>query len=145
MNLNLFLPKVISFQSLAENLSILLWKNKRIIFHSDLTLSCYRKKYSSCHYSFLNFWITTIGLYKHFEVRGSRPQVFCEKGVLRNLVKFTGKHLCQSLCACNFIKKETLAQVFSSEFCEISKNIFFYRTPLVENTSKHLEVKSFEK
>ena len=27
--------------------------------------------------------------------------------------------------ACNFIKKETLAQVFSSEFCEISKNIFF--------------------
>ena len=27
--------------------------------------------------------------------------------------------------ACNFIKKETLAQVFSYEFCEISKNIFF--------------------
>ena len=29
--------------------------------------------------------------------------------------------------ACNVIKKETLAQVFSSEFCEISKNIFFHR------------------
>ena len=27
--------------------------------------------------------------------------------------------------ACNIIKKETLAQVFSCEFCEISKNIFF--------------------
>ena len=27
--------------------------------------------------------------------------------------------------ACNFIKKETLAQVFSFEFCKISKNIFF--------------------
>ena len=27
--------------------------------------------------------------------------------------------------ACNFIKKETLAQVFSCEFCEISKNTFF--------------------
>ena len=27
--------------------------------------------------------------------------------------------------ACNFIKKETLAQVLSCEFCEISKNIFF--------------------
>ena len=27
--------------------------------------------------------------------------------------------------------KETLAQVFSSEFCEISKNSFFHRTPLV--------------
>ena len=27
--------------------------------------------------------------------------------------------------ACNFLKKETLAPVFSCEFCEISKNIFF--------------------
>ena len=35
--------------------------------------------------------------------------------------EFTGKHL----QACNFIKKETLAQVFSSEFCETSKNTFF--------------------
>ena len=26
---------------------------------------------------------------------------------------------------CNFIEKETLAQVFSCEFCEISKNTFF--------------------
>ena len=30
-------------------------------------------------------------------VKSSRPDVFCEKGVLRNLAKFTGKHLCQSL------------------------------------------------
>ena len=27
--------------------------------------------------------------------------------------------------------KETLAQVFSCEFCEIYKNTFYYRTPLV--------------
>ena len=32
---------------------------------------------------------------------------------------------------CNFIKKETLVQVFSREFCEISKNTFLHRTPLV--------------
>ena len=32
---------------------------------------------------------------------------------------------------CNFIKKETLTQVFSCEFCEISKNTFLHRTPLV--------------
>ena len=32
------------------------------------------------------------------------------------------------MLACNFIKKETLAQVFSCEFCGISKNTFFYRT-----------------
>ena len=33
--------------------------------------------------------------------------------------------------ALNLIKKETLAQVFSCECCEISKNTFFYRAPPV--------------
>ena len=33
--------------------------------------------------------------------------------------------------ACNFVKKETLAQVFSCELCEISKNTFLHRAPLV--------------
>ena len=32
--------------------------------------------------------------------------------------------------ACNFIKKETVAQVFSCEFCEIYKNTFYYREHL---------------
>ena len=40
--------------------------------------------------------------------------------------------------ACNFIKKETLAHVFSCEFCEISKNIFSYRTPLVAASENFL-------
>ena len=65
--------------------------------------------------------------------RSSCPEVFSKKGVPKNYLKFTGKHLCQSLLccrpqACNFIKKEILTQVFSCEFCEIFKNIF-YRTP----------------
>ena len=67
------------------------------------------------------------------------------QGVLRNFEKFTGKHLLRSLFfnkvaglrpatllkrrlwakACNVIKKETLAQVFSYEFCEISKDTSF--------------------
>ena len=34
------------------------------------------------------------------------------------------------------IKKETLAQVFSWEFCKMFDNIFSYRTPLVA-TSVH--------
>ena len=46
-----------------------------------------------------------------------------KKGVLRNFAKFTGKHLCQSL----FIKKETLAQMFSCQFRNISKNTFYYK------------------
>ena len=33
--------------------------------------------------------------------------------------------------ACNFIEKETLAQMFSCEFCEIDKSIFSFRTPPV--------------
>ena len=33
--------------------------------------------------------------------------------------------------AFNFIKKETLAQVFSCEFCEIFKNTIFHTTPLL--------------
>ena len=37
--------------------------------------------------------------------------------------------------ACNFIKKETLAQVFSWEFWEICKNTFSYRTPHVGKTA----------
>ena len=32
---------------------------------------------------------------------------------------------------CNFPKKETLAQLLSCKFCEIFKNNFLYRTPLV--------------
>ena len=52
-----------------------------------------------------------------------------KKGVPRSFAKFTGQHLCQSLF---FNKvKETLAQVLSCEFCEISKNTFSYRTPPV--------------
>ena len=65
--------------------------------------------------------------------RSSRPEVFCRKGVLRNFAKSTGKHLCHSLFFNKVagLKKEALAQVFSCEFCEISKSIFFYRTPPV--------------
>ena len=38
------------------------------------------------------------------------------------------------LQACNFIKKETLALVFSCEFSKISKSTFFHRTPLVASS-----------
>ena len=76
--------------------------------------------------------------------RSSHQRCSVKKGVLRNFAKCTGKHLCQRLFfnkvtglsplltgLSNFIKKEALAQVFSCEFCEIFKNTYFYRTPLV--------------
>ena len=75
-------------------------------------------------------------------LRSSRPDEFCEKGVLRNFAKFLRKHFCPSLffnkvagaslfnkvagAAYNFIEKETLAQVFSCEFL---------RTHFLQNTS----------
>ena len=67
--------------------------------------------------------------------RTSQQKYYLKKGALKNFVKFAGKHLCQALFlnkvaglrldASNFIKKETLAQVFSCEFCEIFKNTYF--------------------
>ena len=63
--------------------------------------------------------------------RSSIPEAFCKKGVLRNFTKSTGKHLWQSLFFnkvaghTTLFKKKTLAQLFSCEFCEISKNTFF--------------------
>ena len=53
--------------------------------------------------------------------------------------KFIGKHLSQGLLFDKstglrpetLLTKETLAQVFSCKFCEISKDIFSYRTPSV--------------
>ena len=62
--------------------------------------------------------------------RSSRPEVFCKKGTLRNFTKFTGKHLCQRLFSnkvadlrpATLFKKETLAQLFSCEFCKFLQN-----------------------
>ena len=61
--------------------------------------------------------------------RRSRPEVFCKKGVVRNVAKFTGKQLYQSL----FL----MAQVFSCEFREILKNTFSYGTsPVVPSENR---------
>ena len=60
--------------------------------------------------------------------------MFCKKGVVRNFAKFTGKHLCQSLFFNKVagwpatVLKKKLTQVFSCEFCKLSKNTFSYGT-----------------
>ena len=71
-------------------------------------------------------FLTNISKFRTTHRSGHR-RFSIKKGVLKNFAKFTGKHLCQSLFfqACNFIKKETLAQVFFCAFCEIFKNRFF--------------------
>ena len=44
------------------------------------------------------------------------------KNVFFEISQNSQENSCATVFFCNFIKKETLAQAFSSEFCEISKN-----------------------
>ena len=70
-------------------------------------------------------------------LRSSHGRFSVKKAVLRNFIKFSGKHLCQSLFFNKVpgLRPGTLAQVFSCEICETSKNTFSYRTPLVAASS----------
>ena len=60
--------------------------------------------------------------------RSSRPEVFFKRGVLENFAKFTGNSpywslfLIKSSSPQLYLKKETPAQAFSYELCEIFKN-----------------------
>ena len=97
------------------------------------SIKCYNLQYLfSCiekvKKAYIAHWNNTLNILQ---------EVFCKKGFLRNFAKFTVKRLCQSLffnkvagLACNFIKKETLAEVFAREFYGISKSNFF-----LQNTS----------
>ena len=61
--------------------------------------------------------------------RSSHRKCSIKKGVLRNLTKFTGKHLCQSLF---FNKAAGLRRCFPVNFVK------FLRTPFLQNTSRRL-------
>ena len=59
-------------------------------------------------------------------------KVFCEKTVLKDLAKFTGKRVYRSLYfnkveggGLQFYQKKTPAQVLSCEFCKIFRNTYF--------------------
>ena len=51
--------------------------------------------------------------------RSSHLDVFCKNGVLKNFVNI------HRFSVCNFIKKQTTIQMFSCEFCKISKTQLF--------------------
>ena len=73
-------------------------------------------------FSWLIFSIRLPVCWLPYTIQKLPPEVFYKKGILKNFAKFTRKHGCE---ACNFIKKETLGQVFSCELCEIFKKTFF--------------------
>ena len=75
-------------------------------------------------------WACVELLFKDLEAvvrRCSVKKVFLE--ILQNSQENTSAR--DSFLINNFIKKETLVQAFFCEFCEISKNTYSYRTPLV--------------
>ena len=75
--------------------------------------------------------------------RNIQPDLFCQKRVIGNFVKFKGKHLCQCLFQnkvaspddCNFIKKRLCHRYFLVNFAKSLKNIFFYRTSSASESS----------
>ena len=97
--------------SLEEHLKYILTKENKI---TGLLRKLQRRWY---------FELGKICWTEFFILRSSRPKVFFKEGVLKNLAKFTRKHLCQSLF---FDKVAGLRK-----FWEIFKNTFSYRTPLV--------------
>ena len=69
--------------------------------------------------------------------RSSHRRCSIKKGVLKNLAKFTGKHLCQSLFfnkvaglrPATSLKKRLWHTCFSVNFAKFLRTLFFYRTP----------------
>ena len=51
------------------------------------------------------------------EIKSSRWEVFCKKGIPKYFKIFSGKHLCQS--------QESLVNAISCEFCGIFTNFYF--------------------
>ena len=70
--------------------------------------------------------------------RGSCPEVFCKKGVLKNFAKFTGKHLSQSLFLIKLQPEATTTEaaqkqpveVFCSNRCSLKFNRLHRKTPV---------------
>ena len=76
------------------------------------------------------FQITKISTFTH---RSSRQEMFCIKGVLRNLTKLTGKRLCQRLVfnkvaglrPTTLLKKSLWNKCFAANFAKFLRTTFF--------------------
>ena len=93
-----------------------------------------------CNKMFRGFWENRFSKIFSSMFQKQPPEVFYKKGVIKNFSKFAGNNCARITFiklqawtwACNFIKKDTLAQMLSCEFCETFKNTSFsYRTPPV--------------
>ena len=114
-------------------------------------LDCVKKKFI-----WIAYILCVLKLREHSQTTESdRLEVFCEKGVRKSFAKFT-ENTCDRVSFliklqafstfAKFSKKltfQTLAKVFTCEFCEILKSTLLYRTPLVTapKSTKSLMVK----
>ena len=86
----------------------------------------------------IKWFISTQRISRFYFCRSSLPEVFYNKGVLRNFAKFIGKHLCQSFflsktlhyiyqqCIINIIGNKTYTKNFFSTFTFWVKALSFY-------------------
>ena len=94
------------------------------------------------YYSSLPFWIlksyvtfATFGCFRKYPtIFDKPPEVFCKKGILKNVANFTGKHLCWSVFLIKLqawrlavSKLSTLTDVFPCKSCKL------LRTPTLKN------------
>ena len=93
-------------------------------------LLCYLRKSQKSAYSSEAFQrysgskiLKTDGLCMKLNIQKQPPEVFCKKFCKIHRKTPVPETLFNKVAG--FIKKESLAQVFSCEFCEISKNTFF--------------------
>ena len=99
------------------------------------TIACFYVKDMNAHHI---FELKTKSLVSEGE---QSPRGVLKKGILKNFEKLPGNTYARvslliklQAVACNFIKKQTLAQVFSCEIWGIFKNTFFYRATLLTAT-----------
>ena len=106
------------------------------------------------------FWETPLGSlgiptknkrkYSNPPPRSSRPEVFCKKGVLKNLAKFTGKYLCHSLffnkvadlSSATLFKRRLWHRCISVNFAKFLRTLIFIENlcRLLLTTYCHIEI-----
>ena len=117
---------------LSENLNTHPNKGRRYIQNIAICLyillKCFPFLCTSSYFTLIDENSVCLLLNKY---RNSHQRCCIKKAVFKSFAKFTEKHLCERLffnkvaaTAYNSIKKVTLLQVFSCEFCVIFKNTF---------------------
>ena len=81
LNKEFFIKNLVIFSSLTN---VLCYTKIIVITPRGSWQSCKLRKIGDTELNFLT-------------IKSSRPEVFCEKGVLKNLIKVTEKNLCQGL------------------------------------------------